>query len=158
MSSKKEDIERKEKPKCSICMETIARAEINCPHRFCMKCIKRWIKVRIFRCREKKIVLYADSQSLLFASEQELNIFSRLHLIEPLELPEIHPERHLNLQFSYNGILCICGNQYTYALSLTRPRFNNPHRIDDSSIIFFSHFFIVNSCFLFLSCIFERQS
>lgn len=31
--------------KCSICMETRARAEASCSHKFCMRCITRWTRV-----------------------------------------------------------------------------------------------------------------
>lgn len=34
-------------PKCSVCMETNAYVAINCIHKFCMKCITKWVKVII---------------------------------------------------------------------------------------------------------------
>ena len=31
--------------KCAVCMEKNAYATIDCPHRFCMRCITRWSNV-----------------------------------------------------------------------------------------------------------------
>ena len=32
--------------KCAVCMEVNAYAHINCAHKFCMKCITKWTKVK----------------------------------------------------------------------------------------------------------------
>lgn len=31
--------------KCAVCMEKNAYATIDCPHRFCMRCISKWSNV-----------------------------------------------------------------------------------------------------------------
>lgn len=30
---------------CSVCMEIRSGAHLNCSHKFCMRCISRWVKV-----------------------------------------------------------------------------------------------------------------
>lgn len=48
---------------CSICMETNARAETSCTHKFCMKCIRRWVKVHYaFIFREIQHALSAEGK------------------------------------------------------------------------------------------------
>ena len=41
----KENGGRRSIPKCTVCMETNAYVSINCIHKFCMKCIGKWVKV-----------------------------------------------------------------------------------------------------------------
>ena len=39
--------------KCAVCMEVNAYANINCVHKFCMKCITKWTKVKFPILQEK---------------------------------------------------------------------------------------------------------
>lgn len=71
MCKKTKEKEAQEVITCSICMETSARASTDCAHKFCLKCISRWTKVFMLRCRKMICVPYVGPRSLKSNMEKE---------------------------------------------------------------------------------------
>ena len=69
--------QRERGPDCTICLEREANVQSSpiqctidgCPHSFCLRCIKRWAKVRLITLRPKTTAPSADNASSTYSAK-----------------------------------------------------------------------------------------